>query len=73
MLISDWCEKHRDVVVSISNPRSKDGYRLVITMESALSEIAIVRELSGKEPATNDEIVNALHEMYEELKINRGN
>jgi hypothetical protein len=68
MTIDQWCRAHRDVVVSISNPRSKEGYLTDIWMEDIGCKAKVFRELSGNEPATEEEVCTALDELYAELK-----
>lgn len=70
MSINEWCSSHKDVIVSIVNPRSETDYKTDIWMENSGYSKNVFREIVGKEPATEDEIVDILDEMYLELKEN---
>ena len=68
MSIAEWCNSHQDVVVSISNPRTASGYRTVIWMEDSGHRYEVSKELVGIEPASEVEVIEALDELYLELK-----
>ena len=68
MSIAEWCNLHQDVVVSISNPRSIEGYKTVVWMEDSGHRYEVSKELVGIEPASEGEVVEALDELYLELK-----